>query len=119
MTATPTLTKVAWQGASNASASGGTYTVADLKAESMKVKVRGTSVTIKSARGPAYGKAGVYVDGELKKTVDLYAKKLSLGYKLTVTGLTDAVHTVQVKVLGSKNKRSKGTGIVVDGVSVT
>jgi hypothetical protein len=119
VTATPTLTKVAWQSVSAAPASNGTYTVADLKGQSMKVKARGTGVTVTCARGPAFGKVGIYVDGTLKKTADLYAKSLTYGYGVTVTGLTDGVHTVVVKVLGSKNSKSSGTGVVVDQIGVS
>ncbi len=118
VTATPSLTKVAWQKVSNNAASNGTYVVADLKGQTMKVSVRGTSVKLRGARGPAYGKLGFYVDGKLVKNVDLYAKSNKFGTVASVKGLTDAKHTVLVKVLGSKNKKSKSTAVVVDGLSV-
>jgi hypothetical protein len=118
VTATPTLSKVAWSTVSAGAASGGTYTVADLKAQTMKVSFRGTGVTVTSARGPAFGKAYVYVDGVLAQSLDLYASSLTFGYDITVTGLTDGVHTVLVKVLGSKSPASTGTGVVVDQITV-
>ncbi len=118
VTATPSLTKVAWQKVSSKAASNGTYVIADLKGQTMKASVRGTSVVLRGARGPAYGKVGLYVDGKLVKSVDLYAKSVKFGTVASVTGLTDAKHTVLVKVLGSKNKKSKSTAIVVDGLSV-
>ena len=84
----------------------------------MKVNVRGTSLTLHGARGPAYGKLGLYIDGKLVKNVDLYAKSVKWGTVASVTGLSDATHTVLVKVLGSKNTKSKSTAFVVDGLSV-
>jgi hypothetical protein len=116
LTTTPVLSKVTWQSVATASATNGTYATADLKGQSMKFTVRGTGVTVTSARGPAFGKVGVYVDGALKSTVDLYAGAVSYGYDISVTGLTDDVHTVVVKVLGSKNTKSTSTAVVVDQV---
>jgi bacillopeptidase F len=118
VTATPTLTKVSWQKASNSAASDKTFVAADLKGQTLKSSVRGTSVAVLGVRGPAFGKAGVYVDGKLAKTVDLYAEAVKWGPVATVTGLADTTHTVVVKVLGSKNAKSTGTTVVVDGLSV-
>jgi hypothetical protein len=116
VTTTPVLSNVAWQAVATPSASDGTYTVADLKGQQMKFTLRGTGVTVTTARGPSFGKAAVYVDGTLQQTVDLYAAAVSYGYDVTVTGLPDGVHTVLVKVLGTKNTKSSGTGVVVDQI---
>ncbi len=118
VTATPALTKVGWQKGTNVAASDKTFVAADLKGQTMKTVVRGTSVRVFGVRGPTYGKAGLYLDGKLVKTVDLYAKAAKWGSVAAVTGLTDATHTVVVKVLGSKNAKSAGTAVVVDGLSV-
>ena len=119
VTTTPALTKVSWQSVPSAPATNGSYTVADLKGQSMKFSVRGTGVTVTSARGPGFGKVGVYVDGTLRTTADLYAKSLTYGYGVSVNGLSDGVHSVVVKVLGSKNSKSTGTGVLVDQVDVS
>jgi hypothetical protein len=116
VTTTPVLSNVAWQAVATPSASDGTYTVADLKGQQMKFTLRGTGVTVTTARGPSFGKVAVYVDGTLQQTVDLYAAAVSYGYDVTVTGLPDGVHTVLVKVLGTKNTKSSGTGVVVDQI---
>ena len=68
-----------------------------------------------TARGPAYGQAAIYVDGALLKTVDLYNPTPQWLYKVTVAGLPYGSHTVLIKVLGTKNPASSGTGIVSDG----
>jgi len=36
-----------------------------------------------------------------------------------VTGLTDAQHTLVVKVLGTKHKGATGSAVVVDGFTVS
>lgn len=118
VTASPTLSKVAWQTVSNTSAGGGSYVVADLKGQAMKATARGTSVTLHTVRGPTYGRAAVYVDGALVKTVDLYAKSINWGYDVAIPGLSDAAHTIIVKALGAKNAKSSGTAVAVDGLSV-
>ncbi len=118
LTTTPVLTAVGWQQASNAAATGGSYAVADLKAENIKLQFRGTGVTLLTARGSAYGKASVYVDGTLATTFDDYAKLSGWQVAQTVSGLTDGVHTVVVKVLGAKNTKSTSTAVVVDGFTV-
>jgi hypothetical protein len=119
VTTTPAVTGVRWSSASNASADGGAYAVADLKAQTSKLVVRGTAFTLTTAKGRAYGKVSVSVDGAVVKTVDLWAASSSWGVPVTVDGLTDARHTVVVKVLGSRNSKSTGTGVVIDGFSVS
>ena len=59
------------------------------------------------------GKAKVYVDGVLKTTVDNYGKRSGWNLRRTVTGLSDALHTVKIVVTG-KRRASAGTMVVVD-----
>jgi hypothetical protein len=118
VTASPVLSNVRWSLVTQAAASGGSYSVADLKGQSTKLAFRGTGFTLTTARGPAFGKASVAIDGKVIKTVDLWSSSATWGYTVSVGGLTDGVHTVVVKVLGSKNKKSTGTGVVVDGFGV-
>jgi hypothetical protein len=90
-------------------------------------QVTGDSVTFKTTasktvtwlthRGPAMGKAKVLIDGKAKGTFDLYSAKPSAG-SVTFTGLTSAAHTVKVEVLGTKDARSAGTAVVVNGFKV-
>jgi bacillopeptidase F len=68
-----------------------------------------------TARGPAYGKAQIWVDGVLKKTVNLYNASQQWQYPVTVSGLAYGHHTVVIKVLGTKSSLSTGTGVVCDG----
>ncbi|HVQ86622.1 MAG TPA: hypothetical protein VMT88_00420, partial [Actinomycetes bacterium] len=119
VTATPVLTTVGWQRASSAGADGGKYAVADLKSQSVKFSFRGTGLTLVTARGKAYGKASIYVDGTLATTFDNYAGSTSWQVAQNVTGLTDANHTVVIKVLGTKNSSAASAAVVVDGITVS
>ena len=68
-----------------------------------------------TARGPAYGKAQIWIDGALKQTVDLYRSAQQWQYKITIAGLTSGLHNVVIKVLGTKNSAASNDGVVIDG----
>jgi hypothetical protein len=95
-------------------ASAGGYAVSAKKGATVSFTFRGTSVSWVSAKGPAMGKAKVYVDGVLKGTVDNFAKRSGSRLTRAYTGLADKVHTVTVVATGTKRKASKGTSVVVD-----
>ena len=107
-----------WQRLAGAAASNGYYSVAELAGQSAQISFRGTSVTLHTAVGPRYGEVQILVDGEVRETVDLYAPTLTFGEQVTVSGLTDARHTLEVRVLGTKRAASTGTAVVVDRISV-
>ena len=113
LTAGPRTTAT-WSRLASASASGRYYAASAVKGSTASFTFRGTSVSWLTARGPAMGKAKVYVDGVLKQTVDSYAKKAGWNVRRSLTGLTDRVHTVTVKVTGTKRRASTGTTVVVD-----
>jgi hypothetical protein len=66
------------------------------------------------------GKAEVWLDGTLANTVDLYSSTLQLRKSVFVkNALNPAVaHTVEVRVLGTKNASSSGTRVDVDAFVV-
>jgi hypothetical protein len=64
--------------------------------------------------GPNQGKAQMWVDGILKATYDNYAASRSWGVRRRVRSLADAVHTLQIVVLGQKRSASSGKLISVD-----
>ena len=107
-----------WQRTANAGASNGYYAIADLSGQTAALPFRGTSVTLHTAAGPRFGQVALYVDGQLAKTTDLYAPALAFGQQVTVTGLSDVRHTLEVRVLGTSTPASAGTGVVVDRISV-
>jgi bacillopeptidase F len=113
LTASPRTTTT-WSRVAGKAASGRAYAASAVTGSTAAFTFRGTSVTWVTARGPAMGKAKVYVDGVLKLTVDGYAKKAGWNVRRTLTGLGDRVHTVTVKVTGTKRRASTGTTVVVD-----
>ena len=103
-----------WRSAAVSKASGGRYAVEHLKGAATSFTFAGTSVTWLTSRGPAMGRAKVYVDGVLKAKVDNYAARLRWGVRRSVTGLSQGTHTVTVVVTGAKRRASSGTDVVVD-----
>jgi hypothetical protein len=73
-----------------------------------------------TARGKTYGKVAIYVDGAPTpiQTVDLYKPSQQWQYKITIMLPTYGHHTVVIKVLGTKNAASTGTGVVCDGFEI-
>jgi hypothetical protein len=114
--ASPTLTQL-WQRVYAASASNGYYSIADLARASATTTFGGTSIILTTALGPKFGQVGLYVDGALETTGDLYSPSLSFGHQVTVSGLSPGQHTLEIRVLGSKSAASGGTGVVLDAVS--
>jgi hypothetical protein len=115
--ATPSVT-ASWQSVAASSASGGHYVRDNLAGASVSFTFRGTGVTWLTATGPTMGKAAVYLDGALVRTVDGYAAATHYRVGRSLTGLADKRHVVKVVVLGTRSARAKGTDVVVDGWTV-
>ncbi|MGC1375359.1 MAG: Ig-like domain-containing protein, partial [Anaerolineales bacterium] len=69
-------------------------------------------------RGPDQGRAQVLVDGVVKATLELYSPTPQWQYLVTVSGLTNAKHTVIIRAMNTKNARSTGKWVVVDGFKI-
>jgi uncharacterized repeat protein (TIGR01451 family) len=117
-TNTVQLTYGTWLGLLNPGALYGAYRISSSKNATLGFNFDGVTFDWITARGPACGKAAIYVDGVLVKTVDLYKASQQWQYKVTIAGLTYGNHTVVIKVLGTKNPASTGTCIVSDGFVV-
>ncbi len=66
------------------------------------------------SQGAGVCQAEVWIDGQLKVTVDLYAPTQQWQVVKTYSGLSAGPHLLQIKVLGTKQAASTGTQIVVD-----
>jgi hypothetical protein len=104
-----------WSGFQNFATRFGAYRISKVKGATMTFAFDGVKFDWTTAIGPKYGKAEIYVDGKLMKTVDLYAAKQKWQYNVTVDGLTYGHHEVVIKVLGTKNSLSTGSGVICDG----
>jgi bacillopeptidase F len=110
---TPSVT-YSWQSISTSSASGGKYVRADYAGASSTFTFRGTSISWYTILGSGMGKASVYVDGTLRGTYDLYSSTAHYGFRLTFGGLSDAVHTIKIVVLGTHRAASSGSYVPID-----
>ncbi len=108
----------AWRTAGIAGASGGSVAVSDLKRSSLELRFRGTGVTWTTVRGPDQGRAAVYLDGALVRTVDNYAPETIAGVLRTVDGLADGVHALRIVVLGEARAKATGTAVTIDRFTV-
>jgi hypothetical protein len=114
----PAVSFDSWMGVIDTGASGGTYRSSATKAATASFPFSGTGVTWITRRGPDRGIASVTIDGVSKGSFDLYAAtakdKVSEGF----SGLTSAAHKIIIKVTGTKNAASTGTGVAVDAFVV-
>ena len=98
---------------------GGRYVVSGVAGAAASFWFRGPAVTITTVTGPRYGRAEIWVDGTLRRRIDLSAGTTTFGVNRTVGGLADRVHRVQVVVLGLPGKAGSGTAVAIDGWTVT
>ena len=103
-----------WRRMANTHLSGGHAIVTDLGNSRLTFTFRGTGVALFTVKGVNQGKVAVYIDGVRKATFDDYATSTSYGVKRLVSGLTDAVHTVKLVVLGKHHTGAKGSFVTVD-----
>ena len=89
---------------------------ASSKVPYVSVKFGGTKVTLVACKSSISGLADIYLDGTKVKSVDLYRASSSCGEVWSKTGLTDGLHTLEVKVTGKKSSKSGGTYVGVDAV---
>jgi lysozyme len=107
-----------WGAETAASAVGGRYVASSVAGARASFRFRGPAVTITTATGPRFGRAEIWVDGTLKRRIDLSAATTTFGVARTVGGLTDRVHTVRIVVLGLPGKAGTGTAVAIDGWTV-
>jgi hypothetical protein len=110
-----------WKTLSASDAIGQSYVAAKHQASSNKVplvsvKFGGSKVALYACKSSANGIADVYIDGAKVKSIDLYRASSKCGEVWSKTGLTDTVHTIEVKVSGKKSAESSGTFVGVDAV---
>jgi hypothetical protein len=75
----------------------------------------GTSVEWLTQTGPDRGRAVVLIDGVSHPVFDLWSRKRKTGVVEGFFGLPPGQHTLQIVPLATANRRSTGTGVVVDG----
>jgi VCBS repeat-containing protein len=94
------------------------YKIAVARNAAVRFSFDGVKMFWTTARGPAYGKAEIYIDNVLYRTVDLYRASQQWQYRVAITGLPYGRHNVRIRVLGTSNPASSGTGVVVDYIEI-
>lgn len=103
-----------WRGVADLTSNGGAYRVSAVTNDTLTWKSpTSTSVAWLTRKGPDLGIANVTIDGVDRGSVDLYAAGAT-GATITYAGLTSKVHTVILRVTGTKNAASSGNGVVLD-----
>jgi Divergent InlB B-repeat domain len=114
----PAVAYNGWVDVADAAANGGFYRMSGVKGDKATwTSPAATSITWVTRTGPDQGKASVTIDGANKGTVDLYSAAPAALNKV-YSGLTNKVHTVVIKVLGTKNTASTGLNVRVDAFLV-
>ena len=116
--ATPDL-ETSWATVDASGASGGSLAASDVGRASVTFTFRGTGVDWYTFRDRRQGKASVYIDGVLVRTVDNYAANPTFGVGRSFSGLADGVHTLRIVVLGEGRPAARGTLVSIDRLVVT
>lgn len=114
---TPRLSHT-WAGVSTSKASGGRLARERLAKATFTMPFRGTRVDWYTVTGPSQGKADVYIDGVKRLTIDNYSASSKFNVRRSITGLSDARHTLKIVVLGTRRAAATGTYISVDRIVV-
>ncbi len=111
----PKLT-LSWGKSEVRAASGGVAT-SDLGRSEAAFAFWGIGVEWATVRGPDQGRASIFVDGVLARTVDNYAAVTSVQPR-SFTGLVLGQHELRIVVLGTSRPRSEGTKVAIDSFTV-
>ncbi|HET7689235.1 MAG TPA: Ig-like domain-containing protein [Nocardioidaceae bacterium] len=111
-----------WDRDTTSKASGGSYAASRSRGSSLTwsvQNVKGKRAVVYGQLLPQGGKAAVYVDGVKKGTISFYASSVKHQQPLfTSAALSGGTHTIELRVLGQKVKRAKGTWVVLDRLKV-
>ena len=108
-----------WTTASNTSASGKSFALANSSGASVTIRFIGTHLSWIAKKGPLYGEAKVTMDGKSLGLIDLYSASTEWQQKVWGTGtLAFGPHTVTIAWTGTKNSDATDTNIGVDAFDV-
>ncbi len=105
---------VSWATVSDPSASEGGYVVSDAPGAEATLSFSGTGLTLRAVRGPARGRAQIWLDGKHVRTIDLYAPTRRFTTIRVASGLAQGHHVARVIVLGTHRRASRGSAVTID-----
>lgn len=82
------------------------------------LRFTGTEAAWISTRGPDRGQANVYIDGELRTTVDLYLEDFKYRSPVFSDVFDCRPHTITIEVAEAKERHSGGRRVDIDGIAV-
>jgi hypothetical protein len=97
---------------------GHTLSYSDLPGASVSLPFRGRAVTYIYTRARNRGIAEVWIDGELKSRVDLYAPTTAWQSSLKYEGVGEGEHKIRIRVTGQRNPLSTGSFVDLDALIV-
>ena len=101
-----------WKKTSQSGAYLGSTHYAKLKGKTASRTFAGSAVVVRVTKGKGRGKAGIYLDGKLVKTIDTYATKTRVRQAVYSASVPLKSHKITVKVLGTKGRPR----VDVDGI---
>lgn len=94
----------------------GTLTVLDGAGQQVELTFTGRRVVVLARKGPTEGKVEVWIDGTLRRSVDLYFSSVRDKVFVFSASLTYGRHTLTLVWEGAKNIASSGTQVSLDGI---
>jgi lysozyme len=111
----PKVESSSWATKDEPGARDGTVAVSDVRGAEAEVSFSGTGLVLRAVRGPSGGRARIWIDGKLVRTIDLFARHRKL-VSLSVAGdLRDGQHVARIVVLGRGHRGNGGGVVAIDG----
>jgi len=108
-----------WATVDDPSASAGAYVVSDAPGAAATLRFSGSSLSLRTVRGPARGRAEIWIDGRRLRTMDLFARTRRFVSIRDARGLDRGPHVVRLVVVGTHRRASRGSWVAIDRWTVS
>ena len=109
-----------WYSNNSTGLSGGSGTLAMDAGARATLSFTGSGVSWLTYQDQWSGVARVYIDGEMKTTLDNYASPARTGISAySINGLSPGAHTITIEATGSRNGSAQGSWVWIDAFDVT
>ena len=95
-----------------------TLTYSNIPGASVSMAFQGAGITYVYTRAYNRGIAEVWIDGQLKDHVDLYARNTAWGSRQRYEGLGPGKHLIEIRVTGQRNPQATGCFVDLDAFLV-